>query len=174
MKFKSPSLFLLCGLLAIPPLSYARVRQEKDYLTAVEADKVRDAENNTNERIRLFLSFADDRLKKFQYELEHPSQNRHTEILNALLNAYVGCVDDAADLIELGIEKQENIRKGIDLMASRTKEFLPILEKYSVNGPELESYKDNLDDAIEGTRDAMNDAEKAKKKVAPPPIRRKH
>src|SRR5438067_266482 len=34
--------------------------------------------------------------------------------------------------------------------------------------------KDNLDDAIEGTQDAMNDAEKAKKKVAPPPVRRKH
>jgi hypothetical protein len=59
-------------------------------------------------------------------------------------------------------------------MASRTKEFLPILEKFSADGPELETYKDNLDDAMEGTRDAMNDAEKAKKKVAPPPIRRKH
>ena len=83
-------------------------------------------------------------------------------------------VDDAADVMQLGIEKQENVRKGIDLMASRTKDFLPILQKYSANGPELEIYKDNLDDAIEGTQDAMNDAEKAKKKVAPSPIRRKH
>ena len=104
-----------------PPVR-ATVPPQKDYLTSVEADKIRDAENNTNERIRLFLSFADDRLKKFQYELEHPSTNRHTDMLNSLLNAYVGCVDDA----------------------------------------------------IEGTRDAMNDAEKAKKKVAPPPIRRKN
>ena len=76
--------------------------------------------------------------------------------------------------MQLGIEKQENIRKGIDLMAARTKDFLPILEKFSAASPELDTYKDNLDDAIEGTRDAMNDAEKAKKKVAPPPIRRKH
>jgi len=49
-----------------------------------------------------------------------------------------------------------------------------VLEKLSADGPELELYKDNLDDAIEGTRDAMNDAEKAKKKVAPPPVRRKN
>jgi hypothetical protein len=76
--------------------------------------------------------------------------------------------------MQLGIEKQENIRKGIDLMASRSKEFLAILEKISTDGRESEIYKDNLDDAIEGTRDAMNDAEKAKKKVAPPPVRRKH
>jgi len=59
-------------------------------------------------------------------------------------------------------------------MTSRTKEFLVVLEKLSTDGPERDLYKDNLDDAIEGTRDAMNDAEKAKKKVAPPPIRRKN
>ena len=166
--------FLVCSCLFLArPLLHAKATQEKDYLSAVEADKIRDAETSA-ERIRLFLTFAEDRLKKFQYEIEHPSPNHHVEMLNALLNAYIGCVDDAADVMQLGIEKQENIRKGVDLMASRTKDFLPILEKFSADGPELETYKDNLDDAIEGTRDAMNDAEKAKKKVAAPPIRRKH
>ncbi len=173
MKRKSPIFLLVSCLLLVSYPICAKAAQEKDYLSAIEADKIRNAETS-NERIRLFLSFAEDRLKKFQYEIEHPSSNRHAEMLNALLNAYIGCVDDAADVMQLGIEKQENIRKGIDLMASRTKDFLPILEKFSTGGPELEIYKDNLDDAIEGTRDAMNDAEKAKKKVAPPPIRRKH
>jgi hypothetical protein len=147
--------------------------QQKDYLSALEADKIRDAET-TNERIKLFLTFAEDRLKKFQYELQHPSSNKHPEMLNALMNAYVGCVDDAADLVQLGIQKQENIRPGIDLMAGKTKEFLDALEKVSADGVEIDIYKDNLDDAIEGTRDAMNDAEKAKKAVAPPPVRRKN
>ena len=174
MKFKALLLFLAFILLMTASVVRGKGVQQKDYLTALEADKIRDAENDNNERIKLFLSFADDRLKKFQYELEHPSSNRHADMLNSLLNAYVGCVDDAADLMQLGIEKQENIRKGIDLMATRGKEFLAILEKFSAGGPELEIYKENLDDAIEGTRDAMNDAEKAKKKVAPPPVRRKH
>jgi len=173
MKHSWPIFALLTFLLTLCPSASCRAVQDKDYLTALEADKIRDAETS-NERIKLFLTFAEDRLKKFQYELEHPSQNRHPEMLNSLLNAYIGCVDDAADLIQLGIEKQENIRQGIDLMASRTKDFLPVLEKLSTDGPELEIYKDNLQDAIEGTRDAMNDAEKAKKKVAPPPVRRKH
>jgi hypothetical protein len=173
MKFRILFPFLASCFLAAPLPARAGTPPQKDYLSALEADKIRDAET-VNERIRLFLTFADDRLKKFQYELEHPSSNRHTDMLNSLLNAYVGCVDDAADLIQLGIEKQDNIRKGIDLMTARTKEFLVVLEKLSTDGPELELYKDNLDDAIEGTRDAMNDAEKAKKKVAPPPIRRKN
>jgi hypothetical protein len=172
MKALSGFLLVSISVFAAPFSSSARAPQ-KDYLSALEADKIRDAEG-TNERIKLFLTFADDRLKKFQYELQHPSSNKHSEMLNALMNAYVGCVDDAADLIQLGIQKQENIRQGIDLMAARSKEFLETLNKISAEGTDIDIYKDNLDDAIEGTRDAMNDAEKAKKAVAPPPVRRKN
>lgn len=173
MNLRLPVFLLGAMMLAASPAVRAATPQQKDYLSAVEADKIRDAET-VNERIKLFLTFADDRLKKFQYELDHPSTNRHGDMLNSLLNAYVGCVDDAADLIQLGLEKQDNIRQGIDMMAARTKDFLVVLEKLSNDGVERELYKDNLDDALEGTRDAMNDAEKAKKKVAPPPVRRKN
>jgi hypothetical protein len=163
---------LLFSTLAIAPPVRAQ-RPEKDYLSDLEADKIRDAET-PNERVTLFLTFAEDRLKKFQYELEHPSPNKHKEMLNYLMNSYGGCVDDAADIIQVSLGKQENIRHGIDLMASKTKEFLVILQRYSKEGPELEIYKDNLDDAIDGTQDAMNEAEKAKGKAAPPPVRRKN
>jgi hypothetical protein len=148
-------------------------RPDKDYLSDIEADKIRDAETPTD-RVKLFLTFAEDRLKKFQYELEHPSPNRHSEMLNFLMNAYGGCVDDAADVIQVSLSKQENIRPAIDLMATKAADFLVILQKYQKEGPELDVYKDNLDDAIEGTQDALNEAEKAKKKAAPPPVRRKN
>jgi hypothetical protein len=164
---------LFCLLLFAAGSTIAQ-QEQKDYLSALETDKIRDAET-TSERVKLFLSFADDRLKKLQYELEHPSGTRHIDMLNSLLNAYGGCVDDAADLIQLGIEKQENIRAAVDLMASQSKAFLAVLEKLSAaGGPDLEEYKSNLDDAIEGTRDAMNESHKATKKVAAPPVRRKN
>ena len=175
MKFSRSLIrfFLLFTLtLAFASFLHAQ-RPEKDYLSIIEADKIRDAES-PNERIQLFLTYADDRLKKFQYELEHPSPNKHSEMLNFLMNSYIGCVDDAADIIQVGVEKQDNVRQGIDLMATRAKEFLPILQKYLAEGPELEIYKENLEDAIEGTQDALNEAEKAKKKAAPPPVRRKN
>jgi len=156
----------------LEPSTHAQ-RPEKDYLSDVEADKIRDAET-PNERVKLFMTFAEDRLKKFQYELDHPSPNKHSEILNYLMNSYSGCVDDAADIIQVSLSKQESIREGIDLMASKTKEFLAALQKYASAGPELEIYKENLEDAIESTQDALNDAEKAKKKAAPPPVRRKN
>lgn len=146
--------------------------EQKDYLSPMESDKIRDAET-TNDRLKLFVTYADDRLKKFQYELQHPSSNRHGEMLNGLMNGYVGCLDDAADLMQLGIEKQENIRAGVDLINTKAKEFLEVLNKISADKVDLDIYKDNLDDAIEGTKDAITDSEKAKKAVAPPPVRRK-
>jgi hypothetical protein len=174
VKVRRKIICAVCCLLLVAASSALAQQQQKDYLSSLEADKIRDAET-TNDRVKLFLTFADDRLKKFQYELEHPSGNRHGDMLNSLLNAYAGCVDDAADLIQLGIERQENIRAGIDLMVSQSKGFLAILEKMSAAGePDLEIYKGNLDDAIEGTRDAMNEAQKATKKVAPPPVRRRN
>jgi hypothetical protein len=162
----------MCLAGVVAGIATGQVAPEKDYLSGYEADKIRDAET-PNERIKLFMQFADDRLKKFQYELEHPSQTNHTQQLNYLMNSYVGCVDDAADLMQEGIQKQQNVRAGVDLIASKTKEFLEILKKIQAEGKESEVYKDNLDDAIEGTEDAINDAEKAKKSVAPPPLRRK-
>ena len=113
-------------------------------------------------------------MKKFQYELDHPSPYHHGDVLNSLMNAYIGCVDDGADLMELGVEKQEDVRPAINLMENKTKEFLVTLRKISADAKEIDLYKDNLDDAIDGTEDAMHDAEKAKSQVAPPPVRRKH
>jgi len=173
IAFLTLASFLLL-LLALPASATPALEpQDKDYLSSIEADKIRDAET-TNDRIVLFLNFAEDRLKKFQYELDHPSPNRHEDLLNFLMNAYSGCLDDAADLIQLGIHKQENIRKGVDMMASKAKEFLLVLNKLSTEGAERELYKDNLADAIEGTTDALKEAEQAKMKVAPPPVRRKN
>ena len=161
-----------CGL-AVATCSMLKTQfEQKDYLSPMESDKIRDAET-TNDRLKLFVTFADDRLKKFEYELQHPSANRHGEMLNALMNGYVGCLDDAADLMQVGIEKQENIRAGIDLVNTKAKEFLEALNKIAADKVDIDIYKDNLDDAIEGTKDAITDSDKAKKSVAPPPVRRK-
>ena len=171
MNFCKKTILMCCCAGALAGIAAAQAPQ-KDYLSQIEADKIRDAET-PNERIKLFMEYADDRLKKFQYELERPSQTNHEMQLNYLMNSYIGCVDDAADLVTEGVEKQQNIRAGVDLIAGKTKEFLQVLKKIQTDAKDLDVYKENLEDAIEGTQDAMNDAEKAKKNVAPPPVRRK-
>jgi hypothetical protein len=167
---------IIAALLA-PSLAAARrpvpPQEKKEYLSQAEADKIRDADTPA-ERITLFITFADDRLKKFQYELNRKvPERRRAEILNSLLNAYVGCVDDAADQIDLAREKQADIRLALKMMKSKGQEFLDILEKLNQGGPEFDTYKDTLEDAIEGTKDALTDVDKAEKEMTPPPVRRK-
>jgi len=147
--------------------------QKKDYLGELEADKIRDAETAT-ERVKLFLSFAADRLKKIQYELERTTRDRQwDDRMNSLFNAYAGCVDDAADTLDAAIEKLEDIRPAIKEMENKTKEFQAALTKLAETHPELSKFKDALDDAIEATTDATKTAEKASKAVPAAPVRRK-
>jgi hypothetical protein len=147
--------------------------QRKEYLSEAEADKIRDADT-PSERMKLFISFADDRLKKFQYELTRTTAERgRTEILNGLMNGYAGCMDDAADQIDVAQEKQLDIHDALKTMISKGKEFLDILNKLDQDGTDLDTYRDTLEDAIEGTKDALSDAEDAGKVMPPAPVRRK-
>jgi hypothetical protein len=147
--------------------------QKKEYLTDSEADKIREAVE-PGERIKLYISFAEDRLKKFQYELNRQTPDRRrAEMLNSLMNDYAGCVDDAADQIALAREKQADIRSSLKTFKSKGKDFLDVLQKLDQGGAELDTYKDTLEDAIEGTKDALNDVDEAQKELSPAPVRRK-
>ncbi len=147
--------------------------QKKEYLTDSESDKIREAVD-PGERIKLFVSFAEDRLKKFQYEAARkPADRRRSEMLNSLMNAYAGCIDDATDQIGLAREKQVEIRGPLKVFKSRGKEFLATLQKIGADDPEFDTYKDTLDDAIEATKDALTDIDDAEKELSPAPVRRK-
>jgi hypothetical protein len=169
------TVLLLASILNAVPASIAiAAPQKKEYLSEAEADKIREA-GATGPRIVLFAAFASDRVKKLQYEFAHfdATDQKRTDRLNGLLNGYTGCIDDAADLIEIGIEKQQDIRAGVKAMQAGIKEFLPYLQGLAMNGPERETYKENLEDAIEATQDAAKDLDKASKEMSAPPERRK-
>jgi len=169
LPFVLASFLCTAAIVAAGPPAFA---QKKDYLSDNEADKIRDADT-TSERIKLFISFAADRIKKLQYEFAHPGELHRDERVNALINAYAGCIDDGSDLIQLGVEKQQDIRDAIKEMQSRAPEFLAYLKELSAKGRVTEQFKDNLDDAIDATNDAIRDAAEALKENAPPPVRRR-
>jgi hypothetical protein len=166
------SFLAVIGITARASPAFAQSATKKDYLSDTEADKIRDADT-PSDRIKLFISFAADRIKKLQYEFAHPGELRRDERINSLINAYTGCIDDGSDAIQLGVEKQQDIRDAIKEMQTRAPEFLAYLKMLSAKGQAVEPYKDNLDDAIEATNEAINDAADAIKENAPPPERRR-
>jgi tagatose-1,6-bisphosphate aldolase len=131
MRFinRAGALLLFASLLNIVPAGMANTApQKKEYLSEVEADKIREA-GATGPRIVLYMNFASDRIKKLKYEFAHfdSTDQKRAERLNSLINGYTGCMDDAADLLGIGIEKQQDIRDGVKAMQSGIKEFLPYL-----------------------------------------------
>jgi len=168
---------VLLGLLAVPAGALARPfsapQEKKNYLTDMEADKIRDA-MDPGDRIRLYISFAEERLKNFQYELSRKTpEGRREDILNSLLNGYIGCVDDGTDQIEIAREHQVDIRSALKLFESKDKEFLAQLQKIDKNSPDYDMYSDTLADAIEGTQEDLKDVQDALKELNPAPVRRK-
>ncbi len=81
-------------------------------------------------------------------------------------------MDDASDLIDIAIEKQQEIHEALQDLQLHTKEYLTYLQQLRTSGPSRDEYKDNLDDAVEATQDAQSDADKALKEIQPPPVRR--
>ena len=161
-----------------PPRTNATVvpaaaqKSKKDYLSPLEADQIRDAET-VSERVKLFLGFAADRLKKIDYELQQKEKDRRWfDRVWGLVNAYTGCVDDAADILEAGLEKQENLRPGMKELQKRTAEFLPKVRELR-NNPDLAKLKSDLDDAIEATKAATETAQKVSKELSSAPERRR-
>jgi hypothetical protein len=155
------------------PVRAQRPSPDKDYLTAAEADRIRDADT-PSERIHLFLTYANDRLGKFEFELKRTTpENRREEVLNGLLNAYVGCLDDAADTLALQVQKQADVHAAVKEMDAKSKDFLDRLQAIQKAGREIDLYKDTLDDAMEGTEDARRDVVDDQKVTSGPPVRRK-
>lgn len=147
--------------------------QLHDYLTNEEADKIREA-GSPSDRIKLYMSFAEDRLQKFDYEIHRTAPERdRSEVLNGLLHAYEGCMDDASDEIGDARRTQSDIKGALKLMDGKSKTFLSRLRKYSKNGPYLSDYSDTLQDAIDSTTDAMSEVADAQKTMLPAVVRRK-
>lgn len=176
MLWRNLALFILSAGLIFTVASARAANpaaQKKEYLTDSEADKIREAVE-PGERIKLYISFAEDRLKKFQYELTRQTPDRRRgEMLNSLLNDYAGCIDDATDQIGLAREKQADIRASLKIFKSKGKDFSDALQKLDQGGPEFDTYKDTLEDAIESTKDALTDVDEAQKELSPAPVRRK-
>ncbi|MGH9794723.1 MAG: hypothetical protein ACRD5G_08125 [Candidatus Acidiferrales bacterium] len=168
-----PALCLCVSFLCFSLLANAEAAQGPDYLTSIEADKIRDADL-PHVRIKLFVEFAADRLTKFKYELSRGRADRQRNIrLQSLLDGYMGCMDDAAELLEIGRMRQQDIHKGIEELEKRGAEFLAELEGIYKSTPDDAAYKADLLDAITSTKESLAEAQRAKEEIAPPPVRRK-
>lgn len=162
--------FFLAAALVAPASALARPPQH-DYLTHGEANKIRNA-NSSNDRIKLFLDFAQDRLDRFQRELKMPGAGpRWADFLNDILDSFDSCVNEATKRIHGAIRNGHDVHSAIKDAKKRLPEFEKELEKIEAANNHLSLYKETLSDTLSDLRYDLKSVKKAGQQLQlnPPP-----
>jgi hypothetical protein len=148
---------LLCALLLVPALPAQRVAS-KDFLTADEADQVREAQD-PNERLKLYVKFAKQRIGMIEQMLAKEKAGR-SALIHETLEEYSKIIDAIDTVSDDSLRRHRPIELGAQAVAKAEKDFLAKLEKFkSSKSRDYVRYEDALSNAIENTSVSMELAE---------------
>jgi hypothetical protein len=127
---------------------------QKDFLSADEADQIREAQE-PNTRLTLYTVFARQRLDQVQTLVKEQKPGRAV-MIHDLIEEYNHLVDAMDTVADDALDRKAEIGPGMKAVASAEKGFLPILEGLRDSKPsDLERYEFVLSQAIEATRDSL-------------------
>ncbi len=127
---------------------------QRDFLTADEADQVREAQD-PNDRLQLYVHFAKQRLNIAQHMLAKDKAGRSILVHDALedLSQIIDAIDTVSDD---ALKRKMDIQVGMAAVTAGEKELLEELEKIQESQPkDVARYEFALKQAIESTRDSL-------------------
>jgi hypothetical protein len=145
--------WLICVLLAVPMAA----QQQRDFLTADEADQIRLAQG-ANDRLNLYLEFAKQRLDQVQHWLAKEKRGRSILIHDAL-DDYSNIIDAIDTVADDALKRHQDIKLGLAAVVTAEKEMLAGLEKIRDSEPkDMGRYDFILKQSIDGTTDSLESA----------------
>jgi hypothetical protein len=127
--------------------------QERDYLTADEVDRVREAQE-PNERLKLYIEFARQRLALTQQYLSKEKPGRSALIHDAL-DDYTHIIESIDTVADDALVRKLPVDIGMKLVATAEGEMLATLQKIEDAAPkDLSRFEFVLKSAIDTTSDS--------------------
>jgi len=140
----------LFAFLALP------LAAERDFLTADEADQIRETSQDPNARLKLYVHFAKQRLDLAKTLLAKDKAGRSILVHDAL-DDYAHIIDALDDVVDDALKHQTDLKAGLALVKAGEEQMLADLEKIRDSHPkDVARYDFALTQAIETTSDSLD------------------
>jgi hypothetical protein len=143
------ALFLF-AFLALP------LAAERDFLTADEADQIRETAQDPNARLKLYVHFAKQRMDLVKSMLSKDKAGRSILVHDAL-DDYSHIIDALDDVVDDALKHKADLKVGLGLVQSGESQMLAELEKIRDSNPkDVARYEFALKQAIDTTSDSLD------------------
>ncbi len=145
--------------LVLAPLCAQAQERNRAYLTSTEVNKLRDAQD-PSERIKVYLSFQQDRLGQMEAALDSNGDVRVG--LGELLDEYISIDNELKDWIQYQYDRDGDMRKGLRTLLDQGPKQLEMLRHIqNSSAPIAKANASSFRDAIADMNDTLNGATEA-------------